>query len=136
MVSPYFPFSQVLVSLVCIRVPGSIVVLHVIISIVFHGIFQVLLLPRGLGLPYSPGSSLPRGGRGVMFPAPMIGGAGRVRPSHALRSSMDGGRGWLGWRGTSCLPALLLSLVGVPRPPPHLRGYRVFPLWWVGGELA
>ena len=49
MVSPSFPFSQVLVSLVCIRVPGSIVVLHVIVSIVFHGIFQVLLLPRGWG---------------------------------------------------------------------------------------
>ena len=86
--------------------------------------FPGVAAPPGLGLPYSPGSSLPRGGRGVMFPAPMIGGAGRGRPSHALRSSMDGGRGVVGvardqlfaraapvtrWRATPTFPPARVS---------------------------
>ena len=60
-----FPVSQFLVSLVGFRVPGSFIVFHVILSIVFNVILQVFLLTRGWGCHIS-----------LALPFPGVGGAG------------------------------------------------------------
>ena len=59
-----FPVSQFLVSLVGFRVPGSFIVFHVILSIVFNVILQVFLLTRGWGCHIS-----------LALPFPGVGGA-------------------------------------------------------------
>ena len=102
------------------------------VSIVFHGTFPGFPASPGLGMSSSPGSSLPRGGRGVMVHAPMVGVAGAGLPSPALLPL--GGPVAGGGRGCAAVlssPHSSCHSLGGPRPPPRLRGFRVFPLWCV-----
>ena len=91
-VTPSLPISLDLVSPVCVRVPGSDVVLPVNVSFVSNDTFPGFAAPPGLGMSSSPGSSLPRGERGVQSPAPVSGGAGACAAvSRSLRPSVAGG---------------------------------------------